>query len=358
MFTDDDWLSQLRGAVRDAEGLASHLPIDSGLRTTLSRLEAEGNLSLRVTPYWLSLAGHGPGDPILAQCIPSPREFDADPDAIPDPLGEARHRAAPSLVQQYRSRVLLRASGKCAVHCRHCFRRTLLPGEAGFISREDQVIVAQWLAARPGIREILVSGGDPLTASDERVDELLTALRAARPEAILRVCTRCPSTLPMRFTPHLVALLRRLRPLRIVTHFNHPRELSPQADEALASLIDAGIPVAAQTVLLAGINDDPDLLEALFSGLARRGVEPYYLFQADLARGTAHLRCPLERGLSIYADLRRRLSGLELPRYAVDAPGGGGKVYLPEGILGREGDHYILETPTGGRTDYPAGGFP
>jgi len=324
------------------------------MKAALDRLADSGALPLRITPYWLSLAGPGPGDPILAQCLPSPGEFEPDPDSVPDPLGESLHRAAPSLVRQYRSRALLRASGECAVHCRHCFRRTLLPSERGYISPGDQAEAAVWLAERPEIREILVSGGDPLIAADGRIENLLSALRAARPEAVLRVCTRCPSTLPMRFTPGLVALLRSFRPLRVVTHFNHPRELSPQADEALASLIDAGIPVSVQTVLLSGINDDPDILESLFSGLARRGAHPYYLFQADLAPGTAHLRCPLSRGLDIYSELRKRLSGMELPRYAVDAPGGGGKVYLPEGIVGLEGDKYILMSPSGVRASYPA----
>ncbi len=354
MFTDEEWMSQLRDSVRSAEDLALRMPLSPELRETLERLEGTGLLPLRATPYWLSRAGSGPGDPILAQCLPSPREFEPDPRAVPDPLGEARHRAAPSLVRQYRSRALLRASGECAVHCRHCFRRTLLPSERGFLSREDQAAAAAWLAERPEIREILVSGGDPLVASDDRIGNLLSALRAARPEALLRICTRCPSTLPMRFTPGLVEILRSFRPLRVVAHFNHPRELSPQAEEALGTLVDAGIPVLSQTVLLAGINDDPDVLESLFSGLVRRGVQPYYLFQGDLAAGTAHLRCPLSRGLEIYSELRTRLSGLELPRYAVDAPGGGGKVFLPEDIVGREGDRYILRTPSGGRASYPA----
>lgn len=354
LFTDHDWMTQLGSSVRDAGGLALRVSLDPETIAAIDRLSEGGGLPLRVTPYWLSLAGPGPDDPILAQCLPSPRESEPDPDAVPDPLGESLHRASPSLVRQYRSRALLRASGECAVHCRHCFRRNLLPSERGYISPEDQAAAAAWLAGHPEIREILVSGGDPLVASDARIEGLLSALRAARPEAVLRICTRCPSTLPMRFTPALTALLRSFRPLRVVTHFNHPRELSPQADEALELLIDAGIPVSVQTVLLAGINDDPEVLETLFAGLARRGAQPYYLFQADLAPGTAHLRCPISRGLDIYAELRRRLSGLELPRYAVDAPGGGGKVYLPEGIVGREGDRYILETPFGGRAAYPA----
>ena len=347
-------MSQLKDSVRDADGLALKVSLDRETKDAIASLMDSDVLPLRVTPYWLSLAGPGPGDPILAQCLPSPREFDPDSTALTDPLGEVLHRASPSLVRQYRSRALLRASGECAVHCRHCFRRTLLPSERGYISPEDQAAAAAWLAGHPEIREILVSGGDPLVASDERLKNLLSALRRARPEAVLRICTRCPSTLPMRFTPGLVALLRSFRPLRVVTHFNHPRELSPQADEALGVLIDAGIPVSVQTVLLRGINDDPDVLESLFSGLVRRGTQPYYLFQADLAPGTAHLRCPLSRGLGIYAELRRRLSGMELPRYAVDAPGGGGKVFLPEGIVGREGDRYILETPSGARAAYPA----
>lgn len=354
MFTESDWKNQLRDRIRDAEGLIPFLSVTDALRGTIERLESSKVLPLCVTPYWLSLARPEPGDPILTQCIPSPREFDPDPWARPDPLGEGMHRAAPSLVRQYRSRALLRASGECAVSCRHCFRRSLLPSERGYISLSDQEAVADWLKDRPEVREILVSGGDPLIASDDRVENLLSSLRKARPGALLRVCTRCPSTLPMRFTPALIDILRRLKPLRVVAHYNHPRELSPEAGEALSSLLDAGIPVSVQTVLLAGINDNADVLEELFSSLLARGAEPYYLFQGDLAQGTAHLRCPLEKGLAIYAELRRRLSGLELPRYAVDAPGGGGKVYLPEGVVGKEGDSYILEAASGFRATYPA----
>ena len=334
--------------------MSAFLPVDENLRSVLSRVERADALPLLVTPYWLSLAKPKPDDPILAQCIPSPREFDPDPDAAQDPLGEHIHGVAPSLVRQYRSRALLRASGECAVHCRHCFRRSLLPSERGYITQEGQDETALWLRRHPEIREILVSGGDPLVASDDRVESLLSALRDARPEAVLRICTRCPSTLPMRFTPRLIDILRRFRPLRVIAHFNHPREFSPQADEALAALIDSGIPVSVQTVLLSGVNDDADILEELFSGILNRGADPYYLFQGDLAPGTAHLRCPMERGLSIYDELRRRLSGLELPRYAVDAPGGGGKVYLPEGVVRREKNRYILRTPAGLEASYPA----
>lgn len=350
-------MTQLSGRIRDAEGLAAFFPPEPEFERTLARLGEAGSLPFSATPYWLSLAEAKSDDPILAQCLPSPREFDPDPLALQDPLGEGTHAALPglpALVRQYPSRVLIRASGECAMTCRHCFRRSLLPGERGFLSRENQAAAAAWLGERPEIREILVSGGDPLVVSDDRLEDLLTALRRARPNALLRLCTRCPSTLPMRFTPRLVDILRRCRPLRVVAHFNHPRELSPLAGEALGTLIDAGIPVSVQTVLLSGINDDPSVLEELFSGLLVRGAEPYYLFQADLARGTAHLRCPLEKGLSIYAELRKRLSGLELPRYAVDAPGGGGKVYLPEGVVGREKDVFWLETPSGRRAAYPA----
>jgi len=347
-------MNQLQDRIRSADDLAGYQYLDEELRRTISRLESGSSLPFCATPYWLSLAEPVPGDPILAQCVPSPLEFESDPYAVQDPLGEGCHRAVGPLVRQYRSRALLRASGECAVNCRHCFRRSLLPNERGFITPEDQKAAAEWLGGRPEIREILVSGGDPLVASDARIESLLSALRNARPDALLRVCTRCPSTLPMRFTPRLLEIFRAHRPLRVVAHFNHPKELSPLADEALGSLIDAGIPVSVQTVLLRGINDDADVLEELFSGLLGRGAEPYYLFQGDLALGTAHLRCPLSRGLEIYAELRGRLSGLELPRYAVDAPGGGGKVYLPEGIVGREGDMYILETPSGSRAAYPA----
>lgn len=349
-----DWRAELRARVRRAEELEElGIPLQPELPQLLARLESEGRLPFAATGYYLSLAGKGPKDPILAQAIPDRREFERSPAELADPLGEAIHRVGSRLIHHYSSRVLIRATGECPVFCRHCFRRNLLPGERGFLSSKEMEAVAAYLASHGEVREVLVSGGDPLTADEGRLEELLGRIRAGRPRLVIRVCTRAPITLPSRVTPELLGLLRRFRPLRVVTQANHPQELAPAAREALGALVEAGIPVHDQTVLLRGVNDAVETLEELFASLLRLGVSPYYLFQGDLAAGTAHFRVPLSRGLALYAELGKRLSGLELPRYAVDAPGGGGKVQLPSGIGQFREGQWMLQTRDGVEVPYP-----
>ena len=330
----------------------------------LRRLESTSSLPFAATKYWLGLAGedyHGcrregrgiPLDPILAQVLPSNPELDILPLESEDPLGEKSHSPAPRLVHQYRSRILLRASGECPVFCRYCFRRSLLRQERGFISAPEQEEVRRYLLAHPEVREVLVSGGDPLTASTPKLEALFKRLRAGREGILIRLCTRAPVTLPGRVDDELVAMLARFKPMRIVIHINHPAEISPFFAERIEALLRAGIPVRSQTVLLRGINDSADTLEELFASLVKIGVDPYYLFQGDLAAGTAHFRVPLSRGLGIYEELRKRLSGLELPRYAVDAPDGGGKMYLPESVIGLEEGFWLLKSPDGSLHRYP-----
>jgi lysine 2,3-aminomutase len=352
-----DWKAELRGRIRGMIGL-------EGL---VEEIERRGLLPFAATPYYLSLAdplaasrvgrggGYacGYGDPILAQALPDPRELERAPRDAEDPLGEALHLVRPRLVRQYPSRALLRATGDCPVFCRHCFRRNLLPEERGFMSLEEMDAAAAYIASEPEIREVLVSGGDPLSAEDGRLEELFSRLRASRPGIFLRICTRSPVTLPQRITADLVSLLRRFKPLKLVFQANHPVELSPACAAAIEALVDGGIPLRVQTVLLRRVNDEARILESLFASLAALGADPYYLFQGDLAAGTRHFRVPLSRGLAMYGELKRRLSGLELPRYAVDAPGGGGKVFLPEGIVGRKEGQWILAAPDGTERPYP-----
>ena len=204
-----------------------------------------------------------------------------------------------------------------------------------------------------GIREILVSGGDPLIANDEKLGTLLATLWTAVPGVTLRICTRTPIVLPSRITPELIRLVSSGNPVWFVIHVNHPAELGKEARAAFQALVHAGIPLATQTVLLRNINDNPDILEQLFSQLVSLRAKPYYLFQGDLAAGTSHFRVPLSRGIEIYSQLRSRLSGLELPRYAVDVPGGLGKAYLPEDIIERSKDGWLLRVASGKRGWYP-----
>jgi lysine 2,3-aminomutase len=331
-------------------------------------LERNGLLPYAAPRYWLDLASEDPEscrrddkgvplDPILAQALPSAAELAEAPMESDDPLREKEHSPLPRLVHQYSSRLLIRVTGTCPLYCRHCFRRNLLPSERGFISSEEILRAQGYLKEHPELREILISGGDPLSAPTEKLEALFAKLRAARPDILLRLCTRAPVSSPERVDDALLAMLRNYRPLRIVIQANHPRELSQLFLKKIGEIIDAGLPVRSQTVLLRGVNDDPDTLEALFAGLCRAGADPYYLFQGDLAAGTAHFRVPLSRGLAIYQGLRTRLSGLEMPRYAVDAPDGAGKLYLPESVVSRqkdaEGEYWLLRAPDGSLHRYP-----
>lgn len=296
-------------------------------------------------------------DPILAQALPSPAELTDVPLESLDPLNEEAHSPTPRLVHQYSSRLLVRATGTCPLYCRHCFRRNLLPSERGFITSEEILQAQGYLKEHPEIREILVSGGDPLSATTEALEKLFARLREARPGIFLRLCTRAPVSLPERIDDTLISMLKQYKPLRIVIQANHPKELSGLFLEKIDKVISAGIPVRSQTVLLRGVNDGADILEALFSGLSRAGVDPYYLFQGDLARGSSHFRVPLSRGLAIYQELRIRLSGLEMPRFAVDAPDGAGKLYLPESVVSRQkdesGEYWLLRAPDDSLHRYP-----
>jgi lysine 2,3-aminomutase len=216
-----------------------------------------------------------------------------------------------------------------------------------------------YLKAHPGIREILISGGDPLVAADALLAGLFSALREARPGILLRICTRVPITQPGRLTGESIALLKAFRPLRMVIQSNHPRELAAPAQEVLRACVDQGIPVHVQTVLLRGINDTAAVLTALFRACLDLGLTPYYLFQLDLAPGTAHFRVPLKTGLALYREVKGRLSGLGLPVYAVDLPGGGGKIHLHEGVIAGEREEagarvYLLQGPGGKLWPYPA----
>jgi len=250
-----------------------------------------------------------------------------------DPLGEARYCITPYLVHQYPNRVLLLATGRCLSYCRYCFRREFTARSNGFITAAQTDQALMYLRAHSEVQEILVSGGDPLSGSFEQLEVLLKKLRAVSPQLLIRLCTRAPVFAPELFTDELIALLKAVRPLWIIAHINHPTELGMAQRHALSRCIDSGLPVQTQTVLLQGVNDKPSILAELFHGLVCLGVKPGYLFQTDLARGTAGFRVPLEKAAHIWKELRRRLSGLSLPQFAVDLPNGGGKFPLSALIL-------------------------
>jgi len=333
-------------------------------KSHIAEIKHRGLLPFAVTPHFAALALPEKDDPIRRQFFPDPREALNDPFALDDPLGESFYRAAPCLVHQYRNRALLLAAGTCAGYCRHCFRRVWLSQSSGGLEPGMDFQSGAWktaieyLTAHTEINEVLVSGGDPLTLDNDKLGELFSRLRNVRPGLVLRLCTRAPITEPSRLHAETIAMFAAFSPLWLSVHINHPRELSAPSRAVLASCVDAGITVKVQTVLLRGINDDPALLAGLFTECLGLGLAPYYLFQLDLAPGTAHFRVPLKRGIAIYKELGKLISGPGLPSYAVDLPGGGGKIALHENVIAGEktsskGTGYVLKDGNGREWYYP-----
>lgn len=315
------WKQQLANSLTDPEQLAARFGIDPApLRAVAARYP------LRITPYYLDLI-EAPGDPIWRQCVPDPAELAVD--ALPeDSMNEAAFAPVAGIVHRYPDRALLLVHGQCATYCRFCTRKSRV-GQAGFCCAASAVEEGiAYIAGQPGIKDVILTGGDPLLLDDQALGSILARLRALDHVEILRIGTRIPVTLPMRVTPELCQLLAGFSPLYLNTHFNHPRELTAASSLACRRLADAGVVLGNQTVLLSGVNDDVETLLTLNRGLLRMRVRPYYLHQLDQARGTGHFRVPVERGLEIVAAMQGRISGLGIPHYVMDPPSGSGKVSL------------------------------
>jgi lysine 2,3-aminomutase len=348
-----DWRWQQRHALRTAADLARIADLTPEERRGIAL--AEHGLRVGVTPYYASLVdGRHPACPVRRQVIPLPEEARTAAGDLVDPVGEDAHRPARAVVHKYRDRALVLALDRCAVYCRHCTRRRITSGEDGAFDQAAVDEAVAYVAAHPEVREVIVSGGDPLVLSDDRVDRILAELRAVPHVRVLRVATRAPATCPMRVTEDLARLLRRHAPLYLLTHFNHPKECTAEAREACERLVDHGVPVENQTVLLRGVNSSARALQELFETLLAWRVRPYYLHQGDLAAGTAHLRTPLAAGVAILEALRGRTSGLAIPHLAVDLPGGLGKVTLaPRYHVGRGEGGEVLRSFRGEEVLYP-----
>ena len=348
-----DWRWQIRHCIASADALALALPLTEREIAGARRAEIRG-LPIRITPYYLGLIDpDNPECPIRRQCIPDSREDEEAAGDLVDPLGEAAHEVAPHLIQRYPDRALLLATDRCAVYCRFCTRSRMVGGGHGGIAIEALGPALAWLREHPSVRDVIVSGGDPLAMATERLVRLVAAVRAVASVETIRLATRVPVTLPMRITGELLRALRPHHPLWVMTHFNHPKEVTREAARACNRLADAGFPVMNQTVLLAGINDDADTLENLFRGLVRLRVRPYYLLQADPVRGTSHLRTRLGRGIDLMDRLQGRVSGIALPKLICDTPGGRGKVPLaPDYVVKRADGRTTLRTFRGENVEY------
>jgi len=296
--------------------------------------EVTARYPMRINPYYLGLI-RKPGDPIYRQCIPDIREI-SDEAGVEDPLNEEGDSPVPGLTHRYPDRVLFLVSSRCAMYCRFCNRKRKV-GSASMVSEASIREGLSYIRGHREIRDVLLSGGDPLLLSNRELNRILTDLRAMPHVEIIRIGTRVPCTLPQRITPQLAHLLGGFKPLYINTHFNHPDEITGPAALACNRLSDAGIPLGCQTVLLRGVNDDPCVMKRLMQKLLTIRVRPYYLFVADPAKGTSHFWTPIHKGLEIMSALQGHTSGLCVPHFAVDLLGGGGKVpLLPEYITGRE----------------------
>lgn len=355
-----DWRWQARHAITTLEGLERALVLTPAEREGARRALADG-FPMSITPHYLGLCDrHDPTCPIRLQCVPRAEEAMEVAGDLRDPLGEEAHEVAPHLVRRYPDRVLLLVTDRCAVYCRFCTRSRMVGDGGGARSMDALAPAFEWIAAHPEVSDVIVSGGDPVVMGTDRLRRILERLAGIETVQWVRLATRAPVTIPQRITPELCQALRAHPAVWVMTHFNHPKELAPEALAACARLADAGLPVMNQTVLLRGVNDDPDVLQRLFRGLVRARVRPYYLLQADPVRGTSHLRTPLRQGIEIMERLQGRLSGIALPRLVVDTPGGRGKVPVgPDYVVRSREGVTTLRTFRGEHVDYvdpPASG--
>jgi lysine 2,3-aminomutase len=350
----DDWRWQVRNRIRSAEELARVIRLSEEEREAIRR--HRGPLPVGITPYYASLLdAHDPAQPLRRTVVPVGGEYLRTPGEADDPLGEDGHSPVPGIVHRYPDRVLFLVTGLCSTYCRYCTRSRLVgaTGEAS-VHRADLEDGLAYIAGNPRIRDVLLSGGDPLTLDDDRLDWILGRLRRIPHVELVRIGTKQPAVMPQRVTADLVRVLRRHRPVWMSLHFAHPAELTPEVARACGRLADAGVPLGSQTVLLRGVNDDVETLKRLFQGLLRIRVRPYYLYQCDPVSGSGHFRTSVAKGLEVIRGLRGHTTGYAVPTYVIDAPGGGGKIpLLPESVVGREGDDLLLSNFEGRVFRYP-----
>lgn len=314
----------MENRIVSAEQLAEILPLSGGEQTEIER--CLGRFRMAITPYYASLIDpEDPESPIKKQAVPSARELCTQACDMDDPLREDQYSPTPGLVHRYPDRVLFLLTHKCSMYCRHCTRRRMVGCEDFSLGPEKLENAFAYIERHTEVRDVLISGGDPLILSDEWLERIIRRLRAIPHVEIVRIGTRTPVVLPMRITDELLAMLKKYQPIWINTHFNHPDELTPDAASACAKIADAGIPLGNQSVLLRGVNDRADTLRRLFTGLTQIRVRPYYLYQCDLSSGIGHFRTPLPEGIELMKQVRGFISGFAVPEYVVDLPGGGGK---------------------------------
>lgn len=342
-----NWKEMLKRSVKSGEGLGALPGVDVEEANRVA-----GVYPMRINPYWLSLIKKA-GDPLWLQAVPSEAEL-VDSPLLEDPLCEEKDSPVFGLTHRYPDRVIFLVSNRCAMYCRHCMRKRKVGKKGGMVTDATIAAGMDYIEKTPAVRDVIVTGGDPLLLEDEKIAAILSRLSAIPHVKMIRIHTRVPSTLPMRITDELCAVLGRCEKLWINTHFNHPAEFTPESEKALKRLNGTGAPLGCQTVLLKGVNDTPEVMAELMRKLTQNRVRPYYIHHGDAVKGTGHFRTSIETGLAVMKALRGHLSGLAVPAYVIDLPGGGGKVpLLPESVVSRDETSLTVKSYDGKTYTYP-----
>ncbi len=348
----NDWKWQVKNRIETVEQLKKYIK--------LSKAEEEGvkeslkTIRMAITPYYLSLIDpNDPNDPVRKQCIPTIKEVNRAASDILDPLHEDTDSPVPGLTHRYPDRVLLRITDMCSMYCRHCTRRRFAGQKDAATSMDNVEKAIEYIRNTPQVRDVLLSGGDALMVSDERIEYIVSKLRAIDHVEIIRFGTRTPVVCPQRITPELCNIFHKYHPIWLNTHFNHPNEITEESAAACARLADAGVPLGNQSVLLRGINDCVNTMKALVQGLVKIRVRPYYIYQFVLSVGIEHFRTPVSKGIEIIEGLRGHTSGYAVPTFVVDAPGGGGKTpVMPNYVISQAPGRVVLRNYEGVITTY------
>lgn len=350
----NDWHWQMKNSITSSKSLSALFKLSGAEQQIVQGYN--DLLPLRITPYYASLINENDAfQPLRRTVIPTSDEMTLSPGEASDPLNEEHNSPLPNIVHRYPDRLLLLATGFCSTYCRYCTRSHKVAKDNKLHFSMLQLEPAfQYIESHTEIRDILLSGGDPLTMSDRMLEQILSRLKSIPHIEFIRIGTKVPVVMPQRITLALTAMLRRFHPLYLSIHFTHPDELTPEVKEACERLADAGIPLGSQTVLLRGVNDNLATMKRLMHGLLKIRVKPYYIYQCDPIPGSKHFRTPIKKGLEIIQGLRGFTSGYAVPAYVIDAPGGGGKIpLLPEYYIGREGDNVLLRNYEGKIFRYP-----
>ena len=348
----NDWKWQVKNRIETYEELSKYFTFEpdeaEGIKKALAKFR------MAITPYYLSLIDpNDPYDPIRRQAIPQGAECNIAPADLNDPLHEDEDSPAPGLTHRYPDRVLFLITDMCSMYCRHCTRRRFAGQKDDESPSERIEKCLAYIEKTPQVRDVLLSGGDALMVSDKKLEYIIQRLRAIPHVEIVRIGSRTPVVCPQRITPELCEMLKKYHPIWLNTHFNHPNEFTPEAEQALARLANAGIPLGNQTVLLRGVNDCVHVMKKLMHELVRNRVRPYYIYQCDLSMGLEHFRTPVSKGIEIIENLRGHTSGYAVPTFVVDAPGGGGKTpVMPQYVISQSPDKVILRNFEGVITTY------